>query len=178
MDTKSEISSAVLLERIEKVSKLITVEGHFSEIYDYKDYYFYDLSPFRKKALIRVKAKVSMGYDFQELEIVADEESRTISIGPIPEVEILSIDHDLDYYDISEGTFNTFKEADYTKISREAKEYIRHQASFSNLKNQAILQGNEMIKVIQLITEQSGWKLKIHQRDSTHAVVDGNAAFN
>ena len=46
---KEEVSTQVLLERIEEVTKLVTVEGHISEIYDYKDYYGYDWSIFRKK---------------------------------------------------------------------------------------------------------------------------------
>ena len=43
--------SKILLEKIKTVSKLVTVEGYFSEIYDYQEYWGYDLSPFRKKSL-------------------------------------------------------------------------------------------------------------------------------
>ena len=34
-----------LLEKINQVNKLVTIEGVYSEIYDYKDYYGYDWSP-------------------------------------------------------------------------------------------------------------------------------------
>jgi hypothetical protein len=151
------------LERIEKVSKLITVEGYFSEIYDYKDYYWYDLSPFRKKALIRVKAKVSMGVNFEGIDIETNEKSHTITLGPMPEVEILSIDHDSDYYDISEGTFNSFSEKDYNELQKNAKEYIRNIALESDLVHTAEEQRNELIELIRFYVESVGWTLVIEE---------------
>ena len=60
--------SQVLMEKIKTVAKLVTVEGYFSEVYDYQDYWNYDVSMFRKKALIRVKAKVSVGYDLSKMK--------------------------------------------------------------------------------------------------------------
>ncbi len=93
-------NGVVLLERIKQVAKLITVEGYFSEIYDYQDYYGYDLSIFRKKALIRVKAKVSVGYDLEKMKVTSDAATKTIHLSGIPPAEILSIEHDLDYYDV------------------------------------------------------------------------------
>ena len=103
-----EESATVMLNKIEKVVKLVAVEGNISEIYDYKDYYSFDIAPFRKKALVRVNAKVSAGYNFEKMEVIIDEEARIITIINFPDAEILSIDHDLDYYDISQGTFNRF----------------------------------------------------------------------
>ena len=159
-----EQSSQAILERIEKVSKLITVEGYFSEIYDYKDYYWYDLSPFRKKALIRVKAKVSMGIDFDGVSINADEATRTITLGPIPQTEILSIDHESDYYDISEGTFNSFSETDYNQLQKNAKEYIRNVALESDLVKQAEEQRDELLELIRFYVEGVGWELVVKEQ--------------
>ena len=110
---RSEESAQVLLERVQTVAKLITVEGYFSEVYDYKDYYAYNLSPFRKKALIRVKAKVSVGYDLSRVEFETRPDEKVIIVRNLPEPEILSIDHDLDYYDISQGMFNSFSAQDH-----------------------------------------------------------------
>ena len=125
VETVVKEDSKVLLEKVKTVSKLITVEGYFSEIYDYQEHWGYDLSPFRKKALIRVKAKVSVGYDLTKMNFEADTKTKTITISNMPDPEILSIDHDLDYYDITEGTFNTFEEADYNKMNAAAKEKVR-----------------------------------------------------
>ncbi len=162
-EIKAETNSQALLERIEKVAKLVTVEGHFSEIYDYKDYYWYDLSPFRKKALIRVKAKVSMGIDFEKVEMSGDDQTKTIVIRNIPEVEILSIDHDSDYYDISEGSFNSFSEKDYNELQKNAKEYIRNVAMQSDLVESAEEQRDEILEMMRYYIEIAGWNLKLEK---------------
>ena len=155
----------VLLSRIEKVSKLVTVDGYFSEVYDYKDYYGYDWKIFRKKALIRVKAKVSVGYDLENISIEVDEATKTISIASLPEPTILSIDHDLDYYDLSEGTFNTFTTADLSKLQDQAKDYIAAKATKSDLIQEAEARGKEIIQSMAWMVESHGWRLEVSDRD-------------
>ena len=49
--------SQVLLEHIKNVTKLITVEGYFSEIYSEEDTKNYYLFSSTKRVLIKVKAK-------------------------------------------------------------------------------------------------------------------------
>lgn len=153
--------SQVLLERIATVTKLITIEGYFSDIYDYKDYYGYDLSPFRKKALLRVKAKVSVGYDLEGMTISSFPEEKLIQIRQLPNPEILSIDHDIDYYDITEGTFNYFSESDLSTLNDKAKAYIEQKAASSQLMETAIQQGNQVLEVIRLLVEDAGWRVEI-----------------
>ena len=154
-------SGVVLLERIKQVAKLVTVEGYFSEIYDYQDYYGYDLSLFRKKALIRVKAKVSVGYDLEKMKVTADTPTKTIRLSGIPAAEILSIDHDLDYYDVQEGFFNEFSTEDYDKLNAAAKEFIRKKALESDLVKSAATQRNNLIETMKFMTESTGWKLEV-----------------
>ena len=153
--------ATVLLEKIEEVSKLVSVEGQFSEVYDFKEYKSYDISMFRKKALVRVKAKVSAGYDLSKMAVHSDEATQTIRISNIPKIEILSIDHNLDYYDISEGTFNKFSEEDLNKINVRAKEFIESTAQESRLMEDARLQGNQVFELIRILVENSGWNLII-----------------
>lgn len=166
--TKQEVSveeeSQVLLERIETVAKLITVEGYFSEVYDYQDHYGYDVSFFRKKALLRVKAKVSVGYDFAALKIESLPQEKTIIISNLPDPEILSIDHDIDYYDIQEGIFNSFSAQDYTKLNADAKEFIKGKVKESDLFLAAEEQGNGMQEMLQFIVESAGWTLDTKTR--------------
>jgi len=165
-DTKAENSSEkvqVLLEKIEQVSKLISVEGHFSEVYDYKEYKSYDIAMFRKKALVRVKAKVSAGYDLGQMKVSSDQLTKTIKITNIPEIEILSIDHNLDYYDITEGSFNKFSEADLNKINERAKEFIRKTALESEIVQNAEIRGNKVFELIRYMVENAGWTLEIEQ---------------
>ncbi|HFA50700.1 MAG TPA: DUF4230 domain-containing protein [Bacteroidetes bacterium] len=159
--------ASILLEKIKSVTKLITVEGYFSEIYDYQDYYGYDLSIFRKKALIRVKAKVSVGYDLEKMKITSFPEKKTIVISEMPPPELLSIEHDLDYYDIQEGMFNAFSKDDYNKLNANAKDFIRQKAQESDLFDKADLQRNKMFEMIRLLVENAGWKLEISNPDGS-----------
>ncbi|MFK8101493.1 MAG: DUF4230 domain-containing protein [Saprospiraceae bacterium] len=159
-EIKATEQSEVLLEKIKTVSKLVTVEGYFSEVYDYKDYWGYDISPFRKKALMRVKAKVLVGYNLEKMTVVSLPKEKTIRIGNLPDPEIISIENDLDYYDISEGTFNSFSTADYNKLQQKAKDYIREHAERSDLKESAVKQGNQLLELIRFMVETSGWKLE------------------
>lgn len=151
----------VILERMEKVNKLITLEAYYSEVYDYKDYYYYDFSPFRKKALIRIKAKVSVGYDFKDIHLVAEEESKTVTIYGFPKPEILSIDHELDYYDLSQGTFNSFTEEDYNKMNKNAKDFIREKAKDKAIFDEANEKKDELIEMFSWMLQAAGWKLDI-----------------
>ncbi|MFK7808821.1 MAG: DUF4230 domain-containing protein [Saprospiraceae bacterium] len=165
MKTEVKEESQVLLEKIKKVSKLITVEGTFSEIYDYEEHWGYDLSPFRKKALIRVKANVLVGYDLQKMNLEANSETKTIVLSNLPDPEIMSIEHDLDYYDITEGTFNTFEAADYNKMNASAKEKVRKEAMSSNLFLTAEEEFSQLIEIIEFMVEGAGWTLEFRKRE-------------
>ena len=164
--------AAVLVEKIKEVAKLITVEGYFSEVYSYDDFYWYDITPFRKKILIRVNAKVSMGYDFDSILIKSIPEEKKIIISNIPEINVLSIDHDLDYFDIQEGVFNHFDEKDLTKVSANAKEFIRAKVLESELKNKAELQGSNMFNFIKSIVDSQGWTVEIVEHSENPVFID------
>jgi hypothetical protein len=158
---KTSDQAVLLLESVKKVTKLIAVEGFFSEIYDYKDYYGIDFSFFRKKALLRVKAKVSVGYDFEKLKFIVDEKSKSITIGPVGKAEILSVDHNIDYYDISEGTFNSFSTEDFNRLNKNAKEFIIKQVEKSPLINEAENQKEKIINTISTMAKTYGWQIII-----------------
>jgi hypothetical protein len=75
----------------------------------------------------------------------------------------LSIDHTLDYYDISEGIFSSFSPEDYTRINERAKDLIRQQALKSNLMMEARTQATEMLDLLRFMVEGAGWRLEIGQ---------------
>jgi hypothetical protein len=158
-------SSQVMLEKVARVFKLVAVEAHVSEIYDYKQYNYWDVNFLRKKALVRVRAKVSIGYDFEDLELVVDENSKTIRLVGFPEPEVLSVDHDLDYYDMDEGLFNSFTGDDLTKLNRRAKEYAVSMIEKSELYEQAEAQKDEIIAMMRDLFQASGWQLETEQED-------------
>ncbi len=157
-------NATVLLDKIQKVAKLTTVEGSFSEIYEKSSFQYFDILPFQKKVLVRVKAKVSAGYDFDQLALEVDSASKIIWINAMPEAKILSIDHDLDYYDITEGLFVSLDEADYNQIQTEAKEFIRTKAGASTLLAEASAQGQDLLDMLSWITAAAGWQLKVRSR--------------
>lgn len=150
----------LIVEKIEQVSKLITVEAQMAEVYKHKEFIQFDISPFRKQALVRVKAKVSMGVDLTKMKVEVRETDKMIILSDIPNAEILSIDHDLDYYDITQGTFNPFTTSDYNKIQRNAKDLIRTQVGESDLLKQAELEGAEMLQMIKFLVEGLGWEIR------------------
>jgi hypothetical protein len=158
-------NSTVLLQEIKDVMKLVAVEGYFSEVYDYKDYSVADWNMFSKKALIRVKAKVSVGYNLESVSFRADEGAQTIYIGPMPAPEILSIDHDLDYYDIQQGTFNTFTNADYNMLNKRAKKFIETQVKESELFNRAERQKQRLEGVLRTLAQSQGWTVVIESSE-------------
>ncbi len=158
---KSVEDSSVLLEKIQAVAKLSTVEGTFSEIYNYSEYQGYFTFFWDKKILVRVRATVSAGYDLERLQMEADPITKTIHISGLPKPEILSIDHTLDYYDISEGLFASFSPEDYTRINQRAKDLIRDNALKSKLLTEADEQGAKMLDLMRFMVEGAGWKLQI-----------------
>lgn len=160
-ETKKTESSVVLLEKIRTVCKLVTAEGQFAEIYEYKESLPFAKPFFDKKALIRVRATVSVGYDLSELKMVPDEKSRTLVISNIPPAEIISVEHDLDYYDITEGFFNQFSTDDYNKLNARAKEFVVSQVHKSTLMEAADGKRDELLGIIRYMVEQAGWSVVI-----------------
>ena len=158
---QKEKEASVLLEKIETVAKLVTVEGHFSELYSYKDYWQYDWPIFRKKAILRVQAKVSVGYDLSNMQIDMNPDQNLVIVNNIPaQPEILSVDHDVDYYDLKEGTFNSFTEKDYNELLEDARQFIENKAAESDLIDSAADQGIEILDVIRFMVENAGWQIR------------------
>ena len=152
--------SSILLEKMEKVLKLITVEGHFTEVFSRNEYQgswgvFWD-----KKVLLRVKAKVSVGYDLKKVVLIPDPETRTMTLSAWPEPEILSIEHSIDYYDISTGLFQSMTPTDYNRINQAAVDSIRAKAAKSKLLDEARVQRDEALDLLRYMAQNAGWKLE------------------
>jgi hypothetical protein len=100
------------------------------------------------------------------MSIEAIPEKKLLIISDLPDPSIISIDHDLDYYDITEGTFNTFSEKDYTLMNRNAKDKIRQAAVSSDLFLVAEEQSNIMLDLVKFMVEGAGWQLQFRPRNS------------
>lgn len=153
--------STILLDKIKKVCKFITVEGDFAEIYHYEDVKerFLKLISSRKKALVVINAKAHVGYDLSKIDLKADTDKKKIILKHFPQPEVLSIETNLNYYDKSDGYFNRFEATDLTGLNNEAKLHIRDKIPESGLIEAAQKEALETILLIETIVQTIGWKL-------------------
>ena len=156
------IQSVVLLEKIRNVCKLITVEGEFSEVFAHRDEksLFFKLLNLEKKALLIVKAKVLIGFDLSKIHIETDNEKKQVRLTDFPDPEIMSMDTDLEYYDVKKGMINKFSESDLTNMNKKSKEFIREKIERSYLFDIARNQAADTITVIRQLIDSVGWELK------------------
>jgi len=157
----TEHQSTVLLEKIKSVCKLISVEGDFAEIYKYENTkeHFMSLVSSKKKALIVINAKAQIGYDLQKIFMHADNEKKKIILTNFPEPQVISIEPELEFYDIQNGLFNTFTPNDLTSLNKEAKKHILEKIPESGLMDTAKREALEAVLIIEKIVETIGWKL-------------------
>ncbi|AYN66439.1 DUF4230 domain-containing protein [Euzebyella marina] len=158
---QTEHQSQVLLEKIRSVCKLVSVEGDFAEIYRYENIkeHFMSLVTSKKKALMVINAKAQIGYDLKKVEIRADNANKKIILTNFPEPEILSIEPDIQFYDIQSGMFNFFSPDDLTLLNKEAKQHIREKIPQSGLMETARKEAVQAVMLIEKIVETIGWKL-------------------
>ena len=160
--------STVLLEKVSKVRKLVTVEGNFSELYDetnIRKFTLYVPMPstwsFSKQAILKVTGKVLVGYDMEQIRISVDSLQHRIVVGNLPEPRILSIDHEVEYKNLEESFFNSFTPEDYTRINKNAKAVLRQKAEESRLLDEARKEGNQMLDVMRFMIESAGWEMVV-----------------
>ncbi|MFM2267538.1 MAG: hypothetical protein RL757_979 [Bacteroidota bacterium] len=151
----------LILEQVKSVSKMVTTEAYFSEMYKHEDYWGADFSFFKKKALIRVKAKVLAGYDFEKIKFEADEKNKILKISNVGEPKVLGIDHSLDYFNMDEGIFNSFKSEDYTRLGVLAKQFVEKRAVETGILENAKVQTNAAFQAIGALAKGMGWQMTI-----------------
>lgn len=153
--------STVLLDKIRSVCKLVSVEGDFAEIYNYENTKegLFSLLSSKKKALIIVKAKAQIGYDLTKLNLRADDRRKRIILDNFPEPEVLSIEPELQFYDIKNGLFNSFSPDDLTNVNQEAKDHIKQKIPESGLMDTARKEALQAVLLVEKIVETIGWTL-------------------
>lgn len=157
-----QVNSSILLERIRPVLKLVTVEGDFNEVYTYHDAraafeWLETFAPFQKRAMLRIQARVSVGYDLEGMDLVADEQAGTMTLRGMDAPTLLAMEHDVDYYDLESGTFNPFTPQDLTRMEAQAKELVRRRIPESGLLRVAAERKQDMITVVRSLVESAGW---------------------
>ncbi|MFY7672740.1 DUF4230 domain-containing protein [Tenacibaculum sp. MEBiC06402] len=157
----AQSQSVMLLDKIKKVTKLITVEGEFAEIYHHEDKQnkLLGLVSSKKKAIILINAKTHIGFDFRKIKMEADTKNKTIKLSNFPEPEVLSIEPNIRFYDIQDGFLNKFSSEDLTQVNQAAKEHVLQKIPESNLMQAANHEALEAIALMKNLIETIGWEL-------------------
>ncbi|WP_416444756.1 DUF4230 domain-containing protein [Leeuwenhoekiella sp. A16] len=164
-DDGLEEASALIEQQVKNVGKLVVTEGNFSQVFTYEDSkkFYLDIFSARKKALIVVNAKVSIAYDLRQLQTKVDTENKVITIKNIPKEEI-SINPDIEYYDVSQDYLNQFEAKDYNKIKKRIDQLIEKKIEASDIKQNAKNRLISELSNIYILTRSLGWTLKYEDR--------------
>lgn len=157
-------SSALIQKQIKNVGKLIVTEGHFSEVFNYRNSkeIFGSFFTSEKKALIVVNADVFVSYDLSLIEYKIDEKTKTLTILSIPEEEI-KINPDLEYYDIQADYLNAFEAKDYNEIKETVKKSLMKKLEKSEIKTNAKNRLISELSKFYILTNSLGWTLKYNE---------------
>ncbi len=157
-------NSALIQEQIKQVGKLVVTEGHFSQVFNYKNAkavlgeYFQS----EKKALVVVNAHVTVAYDLSKIEFEIDQTNKTLRLTHIPKEEI-SISPDLEYYDVQSGFFNPFQAQDYNLIKKKVVTALKQKIEASDFKKNAQNRLISELSKFYILTSSMGWTLEYNQ---------------
>ena len=159
-------NSALIQEQIKNVGKLIVTEGHFSEVFTYKNSkdLFGDLLSAEKKALVVVNAEVTVAYDLSQIEFEVDEVNKTLTILSIPDEEV-KINPDFEYYDVQADYLNPFEAKDYNDIKNMVNATLSKKIEASDLKANAKNRLISELSKFYILTNSLGWTLKYNQNE-------------
>ncbi len=165
-DSNIEIkeNSVLIQEQIKQVGKLVVTEGHFSQVFNYRNSkdVFGEFFQSEKKALVVVNANVTIAYDLSKMEFQIDENNKVLSLTHIPKEEI-TISPDLEYYDVQSGFFNPFEAQDYNLIKKKVTNALKQKIATSDLKNNAQNRLISELAKFYILTSSLGWTLEYNQ---------------
>ncbi|WP_066224223.1 DUF4230 domain-containing protein [Formosa haliotis] len=170
-EDKAELleSSQLIQEQIKNVGKLVVTEGHFSEVFTYKDSreVFPYLVSAEKKALVVVNADVTIAYDLSKIEYDIDETTKTLNITYIPEEEV-KVYPEFEYYDIQADFLNQFQAKDYNAIKSRVKASLMKKVDKSDFKKNSKNRLISELSKFYILTNSLGWTLQYNQQPITH----------
>jgi hypothetical protein len=151
-------NSHTVVESIRKVFKIVFAEGHFNELYNFEETRkLFGFIPSTKRALVVIKAKVLVGYNFEKCVWEIDERNQKIKMISFPEPEILSIEPDYLYYNFDEGIFNLLGREDLTRIQINGKKQVELAAINSHLPKIA---ADQMRTILTEVVQSRNWQLE------------------
>ena len=156
-----EEHSALIEKTLKNVGKLVVTEGEYAEVFTYEDSkeFYLDILTATKKALVVANAKATISYDLSQVETRIDSETKTVYIIKVPEPE-LTINPNLEYYDIQQDLLNPFGAEDYnvikSRVMNTLKEKIEVSSLYTNAENRLITE----LHKIYILTNSLGWTLQ------------------
>ncbi|CDF80540.1 conserved hypothetical protein (DUF4230) [Formosa agariphila KMM 3901] len=161
-------NSMLIQEQIKNVGKLVVTEGHFSEVFSYKD--SRDVFPYlvtaEKKALVVVNADVTIAYDLSQITYDIDEVNKVLNITYIPKEEI-KISPEFEYYDIQADFLNQFEAKDYNKIKNKVKASLMKKVEASDFKKNSKNRLISELAKFYVLTNSMGWTLQYNNTPIT-----------
>jgi hypothetical protein len=160
-NSQLEEHSALIEKTLKNVGKLVVTEGEYAEVFTYEDSkeFYLDILTATKKALVVANAKATISYDLSQVETRIDSETKTVYIIKIPEPE-LTINPNLQYYDIQQDLLNPFGAEDYNvikaRVMNTLKEKIEVSSLYTNAENRLITE----LHKIYILTNSLGWSLQ------------------
>lgn len=169
-DNREELHrhSALIQKQLDNVGKLVVTEGNFAQVYTYEDFktLYFDWLTAEKKAIVVVNAKATIAYDLSKIETQIDENTKTVTLLTIPEPE-LSINPNIEYYDLQQDYLNQFEAEDYNKIKQQVEDSLRKSIEASSLVTNAENRLVSELQKIYLLTNSMGWVLQYNGRSIT-----------
>lgn len=159
-----EVNTALIQKQLQNVGKLIVTEGTYAQVFSYEDSkkFYYDLFSSSKKALVIVNAKASIAYDLSKVKTIIDSENKTVTIISIPKPE-LTINPNIEYYDITQDYLNQFGASDYNKIKQRVEVALLKKIEASDLKTNAKNRLISELQKIYILTHSMGWILQYNE---------------
>ncbi|PVW17139.1 DUF4230 domain-containing protein [Marixanthomonas spongiae] len=156
-----EANTALIQKELKNVGKLIVTEGSYAQVFTYEDWkkFYLDVFSARKKALVVVNAKATVAYDLSKIKTQIDQEAKTVTITHIPEPQ-LSINPNIEYYDVKQDYLNQFEAEDYNKIKKQVETSLRKKIEASTLMTNAENRLISELQKIYILTSSMGWTLQ------------------
>lgn len=163
--SKSKEHSIVLLEKIRSVSKLITIEGDFNEVMHFSDVKnsLLNMVSSKKKAIVLANAKVFIGFDMKKIVFEANPDKKLIKVVSFPEPEVLSMETEIEFYDVQNGLFNKFDAEELTELNKKVKQNIAEKIPDSPLLRSAQTKALETINIMEQMVTTFGWQLEYNK---------------
>lgn len=156
--------TALIQKELKNVGKLIVTEGQYAQVFNYSASreLLYGLHQAKKKALVVVNAKATIGYDLSQIQTEIDEATKTVYITKIPQPE-LNVYPEIEYYDVQQEYLNQFQASDHNAIKRKVSALLRDKIEASELRTNAENRLISELQKIYILTNSLGWTLKYNQ---------------